>query len=221
MNSFRSGAETIRVDAFEAEGGPKPALVLLHGSGGAVGYWLERFAPALTRFGIGLYAPHYFDKTGTSRATPETILDGRHFPAWLTTVHDAVGYAAARPTVDPERIGVLGISLGGYLAVAAGCESRTLRAIVELSGGMPPGWERRLNPQTPPMLVLHGGRDTLVPVSEAHKLAHLLERARVEHQVEIFPEETHWFSQAAQPRLLMTCADFLSRHLAAGLPWSA
>ncbi len=220
MSSFQSGAETIRVDSFEAEGGRKPALVLLHGSGGAVGYWLQRFAPALTRFGFGLYAPHYFDKTGTVRATPETILDGRHFPAWLTAVHDTVAYVAGRPTVDPECIGVLGISLGGYLAVAAACDNPRLRAAIELSGGMPPGWEGRLGPHTPPMLLLHGGRDTLVPVGEAHKLARLLQTAKVEHQVEIFPEETHWFSQAAQPRLLMACADFLSRHLAAGLPRS-
>ncbi len=213
MSSLQSGAETIRVDQFETGPGERrPALVLLHGSGGAVGYWLQRFAPTLTQFGMGLYAPHYFDKTGTARATAETILDGHHFPAWLSAVANAVDYTASRPTVDPDRVAVLGISLGGYLAMALAAQSRRVRAVIELSGGMPPGWEARLGPETPPVLVLHGGRDATVPVSEAHKLGDLLTNRSVEHQVEIFPEETHWFSQAAQPRLLMTCAEFLSRH---------
>jgi len=218
VNTYGSGAETIRIDQFESTGPERrPALVLLHGSGGAVSYWSGRFAPTLAQFDMGLYAPHYFDKTGTQRATAETILDGRHFPAWLAAIEDAVEYVAARPGVHPDRIGVLGIPLGGYLAVALGTQSgtqhRRVRAVVELSGGMPPGWEGRLSPATPPVLVLHGAKDTLVPVSEAQKLESLLEQHGVPHQVEIFANETHWFSQSAQPRLLMTCAGFLSRYL--------
>ena len=214
MTTFLSGGVPVRMSQIEMEdGGRYPALVLLHGAGGAVGYWAQRFAPAVTRFGVGLYAPNYFDKTGTDRATREMILDGEHFPAWLASVEDAVEHVARRPSVDPDRIALLGISLGGYLAMAAATVSRRLRAVIELSGGMPPGWEERVTPAMPPVLVLHGEQDAVVPVAEARKLERLLKTAGVSHQAEIFPAETHWFGAAAQVRMLMTCAGFLARHL--------
>ena len=97
--------------------------------------------------------------------------------------------------------------------MALAAQEPRLRAVVELSGGLPPGLERSLSPATPPVLVLHGDQDSVVPVSEAHKLKRLLEQHAVRHQVEILPGETHWFSPGAQQRVLLTCAAFLGRYL--------
>ena len=96
------------------------------------------------------------------------ILDGKRFPQWLEAIRDAVTYIAERPGVDARRIGVLGVSLGGYLAVALGIEDRRMRAVIELSGGLPLGWEDRVAQGMAPVLILHGAADTVVPVSEAH-----------------------------------------------------
>ena len=115
---------------------------MLHGSGGAGSYWIDRFAPTLMKFGVAAYAPHYLQKTRSQRATPEMILDGKHFPQWLEAIRDAVTYIAERPGIDARRIGVLGVSLGGYLAVALGIEDRRTRAVIELSGGLPMGMGR-------------------------------------------------------------------------------
>jgi dipeptidyl aminopeptidase/acylaminoacyl peptidase len=52
-----------------------------------------------------------------------------------------------------------------------------------------------------------------VPVAEAYKLQAVLEECNVEHEVEIFPHQTHWFSGNAQMQLLMRCAGFLDRYL--------
>ncbi|KAA6458222.1 hypothetical protein DYQ86_20085 [Acidobacteria bacterium AB60] len=214
MDRYTSGPHSIEIEQFEPQTpGPHSALMVLHGTGGAAYYWMERFAPALSSAGVAMYAPHYFDKTGTARASMEMILDGRHFAAWLSAVRDALNYVAERPAVDPERIGVLGISLGGYLAIALGIEDPRIRAIVELSGGVPWGWEPRIHSRMPPTLVLHGAADQIVPLAEAHKLQALLEEHRVPHEVEIFAGETHWFVAGAQIKLLTKTLGFLSQHL--------
>jgi carboxymethylenebutenolidase len=214
MVSYRSGAVAIEMEQHEPAGtGPHPGIVVLHGSGGAGSYWMDRFAPTLMKFGVGAYAPHYLQKTRSQRATAEMILDGKHFPEWLGAIRDAVDYVAARPGIDARRIGVLGVSLGGYLAVALGIEDRRMRAVIELSGGLPMGWEDRVSQGMAPVLILHGAADTVVPVSEAYKLQGVLRERRVSCETEVLPGEGHWFSAGAQARVLMSCARFLGQHL--------
>jgi carboxymethylenebutenolidase len=174
---------------------------------------MDRFAPTLMKFGVAAYAPHYLQKTGSQRATAEMILDGKHFPEWLGAIRDAVGYIAERPGIDARRMGVLGVSLGGYLAVALGIEERRIRAVVELSGGLPVGWEDRVAQGMAPVLILHGADDTVVPVAEAHKLQRVLRERRVACEMEVLPGEGHWFSAGAQARVLMSCARFLGQYL--------
>jgi len=214
MATYPSSAHTVHIDQFEPDTEiAHPALLVLHGSGGAASYWMDQFAPVLNKFSAAVYAPRYFGKTGTVRATTDMILDGRHFIAWLKAIQDALDYVASRPKVDPARIGVLGVSLGGYLAVALGIEERRICSVVEISGGVPLGWEDRLHSNMAPTLILHGEQDRVVPVSEAHKLQKLLRERRVKHEIEIFPNETHWFSPTARFQLLMRSADFLGKTL--------
>ncbi|HEV2134035.1 MAG TPA: prolyl oligopeptidase family serine peptidase [Terracidiphilus sp.] len=208
METFLSGKEPVRVERYEPAGaGPHPALLMAHGSGGPVSYCLNRLGPQLAAFGVGVHAPHYFDKTHTSRAAAEVILDGQHFPEWLRALEDAVSDLRARPGVDARRIGVLGVSLGAYLSVALGIGDPNMRLVIELSGGIPPGWEERVSPATPPVLLLHGVQDAVVPVSEAYKLQRLLTERGARCQAEIFPHENHWISAHALPKLVMSAVN--------------
>ena len=45
-------------------------------------------------------------------------------------IHAAINYLRSRPDVDPERIGGLGLSMGGEVLLQAAGESRFLKAIV-------------------------------------------------------------------------------------------
>lgn len=215
MAHFTSGGKSITIESYEPSApGPHPAILLLHGSGGNIGFWTARIAPYLDPLKIALYAVHYFDRTGTSRATPALILDGVHYPQWLCTVCDAMEWVRSRPGVDAERIGLLGVSLGAFLAVSAAANpSCKVRAVVEISGGMPAVYAQQAGKEYPPTLILHGTQDTIVPVSEAHALDALLSRLGVPHKTEILDGQGHWFDSASQMRILSATARFLEQYL--------
>ena len=143
MPTFLSGGKPIRLDAhLPATPGPHPALLLLHGSGGNIAFWLDRIAPFLSALGAAIFAPHYFDRTGTARADAATLQDGIHVPLWLETVGDALAHIAALPDVDPGRIALVGVSLGAFLSLALATRpALPIKLVVDLSGGLVPPYE--------------------------------------------------------------------------------
>lgn len=203
-------------------GHSQAAIVLLHGAGGNLDFWTSRFAPLLREAGIALYAPHYFDSTGTDYADLNTIRNGTHTAQWLSTVDAAVRFAADRPGTDPHRIVLAGISLGAFLALAFAArlssspqlaERHRLRAVIALSGGLVEPYNSQATSHFAPTLILHGATDNLVPASHAEALTARLTQLDVAHRTEILPGEGHWFSQAALPRLLLAVSSFLQDHL--------
>ena len=54
-----------------------------------------------------------------------------------------------------------------------------------------------ITPQSPPTLILHGGKDEIVDVSQSRALAEKLKAAGVPHQVEVYPNERHgrWYGK--------------------------
>lgn len=199
-----------------------PAIILLHGSGGNVDWWFSRIGPLVTGAGIALFAPHYFDRTGTLRADYATITDGHHVPLWIDTLSSTLAHVAAHPAIDPTRIAVVGVSLGAYLALghAAQLSASTnpadhsrIRCLVDLSGGLVEPYYSAATSHFPPTLIVHGEADTVVPATQARTLAARLTELHVPHETLILPSEDHWFSNAAQPTLLLHLANFLSSHL--------
>jgi carboxymethylenebutenolidase len=215
QTTFLSAGCAIRLDvSVPAAPGPHPAILILHGSGGNSGYWLDRIAPFTGGLNLALFAVHYFDATGTSRAEPAQLNDGVHVPAWLQTVRDAIAHLRTLPGVDSKRIALVGISLGGFLALALGTEpEQKIRTIVSISGGLAPPWDTLADAAFPPTLILHGDRDTVVPVSQAHAVDAILTRLGVRHELRILPGEGHFFSAGAQLQLLGEFARFLGANL--------
>ena len=215
MPTFLSGDKRIHIDQHEpTTPGRHPAILLLHGSGGNIGFWADQIAPDVTSRNTSLYAVHYFESTGTVRADYDTIIDGVHFPKWLVTIADALAWMRTQPNVDPNRIALIGISLGAFLALSLATDpAANIRAIVELSGGLPDPYAGIATSAFPPTLIFHGATDTYVTVSDAEKLIAKLTALKVKHEAHIFSNQGHFFSPTTQLQILMTTARFLSQHL--------
>jgi dipeptidyl aminopeptidase/acylaminoacyl peptidase len=68
-----------------------------------------------------------------------------------------------------------------------------------------------------PLLIAHGEKDTRVPVAQSKKMDDALNRAGIEHEFVLYPEEKHGFSKAEDATdFLKRVEAFLARYNPAG-----
>jgi uncharacterized protein len=84
----------------------------------------QKRAKLLARHGYGVLL---FDRRGEGESEGDPNAFG-----WQgeRDIHAAVAYLRSRPDVDPERIGGIGLSVGGEMMIEAAAESTALKAIV-------------------------------------------------------------------------------------------
>jgi dienelactone hydrolase len=210
--TFESGNKSIRLDAYLPDTAEKlPTVLALYGSGGGV-EGMNEPATMLAAQGFAVFVLHYFDRTGTTQiADKQTIF--RNFPAWGKTVWDAISHIEQHPQVDAKRMGLLGFSLGAYLALSVASVDPRVQAVVEFFGGLPKEMRlfmRRLCP----VLILHGEADPTVPVQEAYDLQNLLEKKGVPYEIKIYSGAGHGFRNGDWRHAGMRTLQFLREHLA-------
>ena len=132
----------------------------------------------------------------------------------MKTLWDAVGFVAKQPQVDPDRIGLLGFSLGAYLALSAASIDSRVRAVAEFFGGLPKEMKLFMK-RFCPVLILHGDQDPTVPVSEAYHLQELLEKKKIPYEMQIYPGVGHGFTADVWRDAGLRTLAFLNRYLAA------
>lgn len=120
------GGRRERLDVYEPEGvappGGRPALLALHGGGWRGGSKRDygRSLAALARSGVVVVAADYRLSGDDSPSWPENIEDVREAVRWLHK-------HASEYQVDRSRVGVIGASAGGHLALLLGMEKDHLR----------------------------------------------------------------------------------------------
>lgn len=114
---------------------PVPAVVLGH-SGVMVKEALSFFAPYFARAGFAALAIDY-RTVGSSEGEPR----GQDYPErQAEDFRSAMSYLQTRPEVQPERLGLWGVSIGGSIAAQAAVLDRRAKAVVVQSPSVWNGW---------------------------------------------------------------------------------
>ncbi|GEP07850.1 dienelactone hydrolase family protein [Methylobacterium oxalidis] len=219
MLSFTIGGQLIEVEWFAASSGSAaggtglngPAILLLDGADGltfADGYRLAARTIAASGYHVAFLL--YLDRTGDRRVAYSRLR--QDYPLWAATVRDAVSWLASQPSVDSNRLGIVGVSLGAALAFETAASDLRIKAIVDYSGPLPEGYAMR-QPRLPRTLILHGASDPVVPVSQAQAIERLLKELGTDYEVKIYSGQGHGFTGAAQFDSAARIASFLDQHL--------
>jgi dienelactone hydrolase len=217
---FDSGGKKVRVEQFQPDGDRKwPAIILAPESGSfkVVGPVYRAIATRLAEDGYVLLIVHFFDRTGHDGVDPKQIQE-KDFLEWMAALEDGVKYTRGLPQVDKDRVGLLGFSLGAYLAVSvAADETIPVKALASYFGGVPGKLWPRLK-KLPPTLIVHGTQDKLVSVAEAYALAGFCEHKGLTHECKIFDKEGHLFEKTLKDYVAVKLALWLAQGKFKALP---
>jgi uncharacterized protein len=198
---FASQGQAIFGVLHTPEATPAPGLIMCHGFTGDKSESHRLFVNAARDFAAHGLAVLRFDFRGSGDSAGE--FRDMTIATEIDDAQAALDFLASRPEVDPSRLGVLGLSLGGCVAAClAGREPERVKALVlwaavahtkeTFARVLPPfegaevldlsGWglgraflddARRRRPLEEvarypgEALIVHGGEDQTVPVSDA------------------------------------------------------
>lgn len=183
---FASGKDKVAVDVYQPVGrGVFPVVVLLHGAGPRkADKHYQRLAESLAENGyLSLYV-HYYDRGRKGRGSRSQ---------WSQAVSDALTFASRLESADSERIGVVGYSLGAFLALGRGPKDDRIRAVVAYYGGISRGEPEGIAERMPPTLLFHGTADRIVPVRRSVEAFEVLKQEGRPVDLVVYPGARHGF----------------------------
>jgi dienelactone hydrolase len=185
-----------------------PAVLLLHGFSSNKERMTQSVGRALQQRGIASLAldlPFHGERDGGRDEIPYRNPLAL-VTAWTTAVREAraaIEWLAGQPEVNAERIGVIGYSLGGFLALMTASEEPLIRVVTLAAAGDlpdttpyaalvrravdPPRAARKLNGR--PLLLVNGRRDTTTRPAQAERLFAYAEE----------PKELRWYEGGHWP----------------------
>lgn len=220
---------TVSTGPFAASGqrarAKRPAIVALHpnGYGQFYDHW-NPFFHALANHGYVLLLVDQRGSAGYGRAYRMAQI-GQWGTGTLDDVKAAGAFVKTLPSVDAARVGVMGLSFGGYQTLLSLVQAPDLfRAGVDLMGPTDrrgrkgdayrelqigakederPDLYARVSPitqmakLTAPLLILHADRDRNVAPEDTYRLADELTRLGKSFDMVIYPDEAHGLADPA------------------------
>ena len=136
---------------------------------------------------------------------PKLIAAGRQFPfivvspqcktnGWweAAELSDLLDHVESQYRVDKDRIYVTGLSMGGFGTWAlAACEPERFAAIAPVCGGGNPIATRYTKPIQAAIWTFHGGKDSVVPLSESEEMVKALKERKVDVKLTVYADASH------------------------------
>jgi carboxymethylenebutenolidase len=184
----------VNVTYFRAPGeAPRPSVLLLHGANGfdaqIANY--DRYCSELANNGMDAYLVYYYSFTDQRSMGSGTDVFLDRFGAWTRLVDDLASDVLAEKQSN-GKVGLIGFSNGGFLAAGAGALDSRINAAVIYYGAAPFPIIDRVT-RFPPLLLLHGDADTIIPVDRGKALASLARQLGGSADLVIYPGESHGF----------------------------
>jgi dipeptidyl aminopeptidase/acylaminoacyl peptidase len=140
--TFRSGRFKVVGDLrMPAEGGPHPAIIMVHGDGAATRNGAVRFGPMIEIFLRNGYSVFSWDKPGSEESTGH-LDGGKKITERARILADAIDVLVEHPQIDPDRIGLWGISQAGWVMPKALESTDHVAFMIVVSGGAEDGFEQ-------------------------------------------------------------------------------
>ena len=198
---------------------PVPTIVLIHGWGRNV----ERMMPYIRQLHASGYNLLAFDSRNHGSSDPD------HYSSMLKFAEDiicAVDFVQKQPEADSQRIGLLGLSIGGAASIYAAAHDSRIRSVVTVGAFAHPGdvmryefrqyhipyfpfvWllfkyvelrigakldaiapVKNIQQASASILLIHGQKDVVVPLEQAHQLEQAGRPEKV--RLWVVPEKGH------------------------------
>ena len=109
------------------------------------------------------------------------------YPELLIGMLDEV---TARYAVDPDRVYLTGLSMGGYGSWALGCAyPGRFAALAPICGAGEP--QKACNLRDVPVWVFHGARDNIVPLKKSEEMVEALQACQGKVKFTVYPDAGH------------------------------
>ena len=192
-------------------------VILLHGSKG----WrpeLIDLARAISGYGFVVLTIDYYKETGFTTSGSTAKL--KAWPGYQDAVRKSVEYLQSLPSVSGQPVGLIGFSRGAFLAISVASSLPAVRAVVSFYGGGSASLEEDVQ-GLPPVLILHGDADIVVPVGFAYGLRDAVIAAGGEAELHVYQGAGHSFNAPFLPSYSeeiandahMRTIEFLLNHL--------